>query len=160
MTAAALVFCPSSRDPSAPNLTPPPLMLSPVGTSTVSAARRIESDVNGPETFGSTSCISVQPPTNPATAGMSRVCPVSASSARAFTSNDRPAADRAAGLISPSGLSAAYTPTDPDPTRRLNSSIQNAELVPIAALNDTWLRRRACQIATPSSIAHVPQEIG
>src|SRR5438093_1101140 len=69
-TAAARVFCPWSSAPSAPNRTPPPLMLSLTGTSTFSAAARIESGVIAPEIFGSTSCSSVHAPTKPATAGM------------------------------------------------------------------------------------------
>src|SRR5476651_517829 len=68
MTAADLVFWPSSSEPSAPNLTPPPLMLSPVGTLTLSAAARRESGVIVLDTFGMTSWNRVQPPTNPATA--------------------------------------------------------------------------------------------
>ncbi len=85
-------------------------MLSPVGTSTFRAAARIDSDVNDPESFGSTSWNNVQPPTNPATAGMSIDPPKAVC---AFASSARPAGDIAAGLMSASGLSAAYTPTDP-----------------------------------------------
>src|SRR5438132_1714972 len=59
------------RAPRPGNFPPPPLTLSPTGTSTPSAARRIVSAFTEPSTFGSTSCNSVHPPTNPATAGMS-----------------------------------------------------------------------------------------
>src|SRR5258708_1146497 len=110
MTAAALVFCPSSSDPAAPNLTPPPLILSPLGTSKFRAGARIDPDVNAPEGFGRPSGNNVQPPTNPATAGMSIDPP---KAVRAFANSARPAGDKAAGLMSASGLSAAYTPTDP-----------------------------------------------
>src|SRR3979490_773494 len=74
-TAADLVFWPSSSAPAAPNLTPPPLMLSPTATSTFSAAPRIESAVELEVTWLSTLLKNVQPPTNPATAGIVMLAP-------------------------------------------------------------------------------------
>ncbi len=51
-------------------------MLSPFGTSTASAAVRMVSALIGPESFGITALKSVQPPMNPATAGMSIGAPL------------------------------------------------------------------------------------
>src|SRR6202521_5997407 len=109
MTAAARVFCPSSSDPSGPNLTPPPLMLSPMGTSTPRAAVRIVSALIEPESFGSTALKNVHPPTNPATAGMSIGAPPLSLAYMlcAFAINVWPTGDNAAMLIAASGLSAA-----------------------------------------------------
>ena len=63
----------------------------------------------------------------------------------------RPAGDRAVALMEASGLSAAYTPIEPEPRRSANAGMQKAELVPIAALSGTWFCNTACQMATPSS---------